>query len=501
MRRRHAVAVTAIASSVLVLALVITVTHGDEGTGAAAPIGTASSQARPGGEARGGAQELQEQTESTAERLDALDAARAAGTFGIAQPFAATPAVGWTGEHVVDATADDWEPAIATDPNAPYVYVLTTRYGQPKPCKGNCPSPYIALTISKDGGRTWGLTRPLCACKGHGQFDPIIEVVPSTGDVYSVFMTGFNVLFVRSTDHGETWSDPVRTYGNVAWNDKPVIAMSDNGRDVYVSFNGPTGGDPWLTQSHDRGRTWTQTKLVSSKIYYFTFDADVAPDGTVYFAESGIDYSSGSGQNGALNGVVGHHVFISRDRGRTWKSVLVDTVSVGIPCVAEGCSPDFYIGHDAISADTNGDLVMLYDGATVDQGPQRIFARRSTDGGRTWRARTTLSVPGEEATAPAVEQIGDGDVRAFYYQTANGEDVDAWNVWYRSSRDGGATWSAPVKISDASGGADYKNADGFGEVYGDYGEIGVTSTGKTIAAWGEGFSWTGPGGVWINRQV
>jgi hypothetical protein len=63
------------------------------------------------------------------------------------------------------------------------------------------------------------------------------------------------------------------------------------------------------------------------------------------------------------------------------------------------------------------------------------------------------------------------------------------------------TWSAPVKVSDApAGAAGYVGADGFAEVYGDYGEIAVTNTGKTVAAWGEGFSYTGPGGTWFNVQ-
>jgi hypothetical protein len=88
-----------------------------------------------------------------------------------------------------------------------------------------------------------------------------------------------------------------------------------------------------------------------------------------------------------------------------------------------------------------------------------------------------------------------------YYQTAGGGNLDKWNVWFRSSDDGGATWSAPVKISDASGGAAYKTSSGFGEVYGDYGEMAITSTGKAIAAWGEGPSYIGPGGTWINRQT
>jgi hypothetical protein len=86
-------------------------------------------------------------------------------------------------------------------------------------------------------------------------------------------------------------------------------------------------------------------------------------------------------------------------------------------------------------------------------------------------------------------------------QTSNGNDLGAWNVFYRTSNDGGATWSAPVVISDVTAGAAYKHPDGFDEVYGDYGEIAITSAGKTIATWGEGLSYAGPGGVWFNRQT
>src|SRR4029453_16095784 len=132
--------------------------------------------------------------------------------------------------------------------------------------------------------------------------------------------------------------------------------------------------------------------------------------------------------------------------------------------------------------------------------PPHAPPRRSTDGGRTWSARLALSVAGENATSPAVESGGSGDVRAWYMQTSNGDDPDAWNVFYRSSADGGASWGAPVVISDVTSGAAYKHADGFDEVYGDYGGSASPSGGKTIATWGEGLSWTGPGGVWFNRQ-
>jgi hypothetical protein len=98
-----------------------------------------------------------------------------------------------------------------------------------------------------------------------------------------------------------------------------------------------------------------------------------------------------------------------------------------------------------------------------------------------------------------LESIGDGRVRLVYYQTAGGGNLDKWNVWFRSSDDGGATWSAPVKISDASGGAAYKTRAGFGEVYGDYGEMAITSAARRSRL-GREVPATG-GGVWINRQT
>jgi hypothetical protein len=476
-----------IVSVVSTLAVVVVATAVTLAVRAPSPVGRA-------GHARGLAEEELEQQLTTQLRLEALREARAEGTFGQRERIVRAPAPGWVGEQVVNPGTDDWEPAIAADPHAPWVYLLVTRYGS-RPCPG-CASPFIALKRSRNGGATWGGGKPLCPCKGRGQFDPIVEVVPATGDVYALYMRWFSVVFTKSRDHGRTWSRPVPTFGNVAWGDKPVLATSDDGRHVYASFNGPRGGDPWIVQSHDFGATWTQTKVAASNRYYFAFDADVGHDGTVVFSQSSIDYS---GPGGAPVGEVFHHAFVSHDRGGSWTNVLVDRVAIGEPCVADGCSSDFYIGHSAVAADDRDDLVYLYDGATRDLGPQRIFVRRSTDGGLTWTRRQRLSRWREHATSPAVESTGRGDVRAWYAETVRGSH-DAWNIWYRSSSNGGRSWTEPVKLSDASTGAGYKSAVGFREVYGDYGEIAITSTGGTIAVWGEGFSWTGPGGAWFNRR-
>ncbi len=449
--------------------------------------------------------ERDEQAKGVEQRVEAWKKAVREGRAGqngkrlYLQAAASATATGWAGEIPIDTMVDDWEPAIAADPHAPYVYLLTTRYGTEPPCPVNCPTPFIALAISTDNGVTWSAGRPLCACKGKGQFDPIIEVVPNTGYVYALFMIGFNVWFTKSTDHGATWSPVVKTYGNVAWNDKPILAVSNDGKDVYASFNGPTGGDPWVATSHDAGATWSQKKLIQSRRYDYTFDGDVDADGNVYFSISSILYSN-AGKHSALVGGEEEHVFISRDKGATWADVTVGRTQPGISCTAVGCTTDFYQGHSVVSADATGALVYLYDGATVAGGKQSIYASRSTDHGAHWTTPTVVSAAGEESTTPMIESGASGDVRIAFMQTSGGGNVDTWNTIYRRSTDSGRTFSAPLRISDATSGAPYKSAAGYAEVYGDYGEMAITNTGKSIATWGEGLSYTGPGGVWVNRE-
>lgn len=495
MRRRLSIVGLAM---VLALAVVVAVALRPGGDPAPA-ASTRSSSDEPASEARGGGAELQEQAEATEKRLEALDAAQADGTVGRTAPLAGAAPTGWTGEQLVNPNTDDWEPTVAADPNAPYVYTLLTRYGEPKPCQGDCPSPMIVLRVSSDDGRTWGPERPLCTCRGTGaQYDPQIVVVPNTGVVYAAWLNGgFNTVFSRSIDHGATWSTPVDTFGKVSWTDKPLLATNATGRDVYVSWNGPTGGDLWVAQSHDSGVTWTQTKLANTKRYYFAFGGVVAPDGTVTFSESSLSYT---GPGASPEGTVRIHAITSKDRGTTWTNTVVDRVPVGEACdPAGGCTSDFYLGHTALAADARGALTLVYDGPLTTLGPQRIWARSSTDGGISWSPRVQLSSSSQGAAFTAVAARGRGDVRAWYMQENGGPD--AWNVFYRRSTDGGITWSAPVKLSNVTSGTSYKTPAGFLEPYGDYGGIAITDTGKTVAIWGEGLSWIGPGGTWIDRQT
>lgn len=437
----------------------------------------------------------EDETGETLERLTALLDAKNAGTVGRIEPVRRDPAPGWVGARIVHPSHDDWEPAVAADPNAPWVYVAVTRYGAPL-CAG-CPDPTIMFERSKDGGKTWSKARPVCRCRGTDwQADPILEVAPNTGSVYAIWMNGWNVHFSRSDDHGKTWSDPVSTKGKVAWNDKPAMTVSDDGQDVYVSWNGPSGGDAFVARSSDGGLTWRRRKVVDSDRYYFAYDGTMTPSGSVVFAESSLDYS---GPDGEPVGVVKHHALISDDGGDTWRNVVVGTVRIGVPCVAVACSSDYYLGHSSVASDADGNLVFVFDGAKRARARQRTWVTTSADGGDTWTTPVPVSTPHEQSGFPMVDATGSGDMRMWYMETVDGSR-NAWNVWYRASTDGGDTWSPAVKLSDVTSGWAYLSKRGFREPYGDYGEIAITNSGATFAAWGEGMSYLGPGGVWFNRE-
>jgi hypothetical protein len=402
-------------------------------------------------------------------------------------------APGWTGESVMDSTQDDWEPAIAADPQGTYAYVLTTRYSEPKAC-GNCPKTQIWLYRSTDGGQTWGTPSRICNCPGTAsQNDPQIEV-GADGAVYAVWMDDYNpgVVFARSTDHGVTWSAPLAVKSkSMKFTDKPILAISPSGQDVYINFN---SSDNYFVASHNFGASFSapvKTNGTDGR-YYFAGGGAVLPNGTIVFTDSSFTQTS--------TGPVFVHVIRSTNGGASWTQTQVASTPQQPTCVANGCPVDFYGTIPAIAADAAGKLVLTYTGPTVAQGPQRVYAIRSTDGGVTWSAPTDLGGPqGANANFSAIAATGTGDFRMYFMDARNGPD--AWNTWYRRSTDGGVTWGAEVKISDATSGPAYVNPNGFGEPYGDYGEIDITATGTTLAIWGEGPDYIGPGGCWINRTT
>lgn len=406
---------------------------------------------------------------------------------------------------------DDWEPAIAADAYG-HVYVIATHYvgyagsssGDPDPTCPTCASPHMILQISSDGGATFSAPRALVPTSTTRQDDPQVVVDPADGKtVYAAFMQDdkSSEYVARSDDFGQTWR-PVLTERLQRGTDKDILAV--RGKDVYLAYH--TQQKIFISVSHDRGETWSlQNPLGTTNSEFGVSLASggaVAPDRTVYFAWNGVN------RPGQAKGTINLYVTKSIDLGETWTATLVDVSQAPADC---GCGGwDYWGAQMALAVDARDAVYVLWNANAVTGTPSRIYFARSTDGGTSWSPRVDVSLApsGSNNVFPAIASRGNGDIRIAWQDDRNGFDpgdnapAARWNTYYRSTRDGGATWSGEAKLSAYVPGYSYKLAtpsDGYLQPYGDYFEIDITGTGSTVAAWGEGNSYVGPGNIWYAR--
>ncbi len=407
-----------------------------------------------------------------------------------APPTRFAPAAGWQSETVWNAAQNDWEPAIATDPSSNYVYQATTRYGGPKACSA-CPGTAIIVRTSSDSGVTWGADHYLCACKNvKAQNDPVLAV-STAGVVYAVWMNDYNpgVVFAKSSDHGATWTAPISVKGSgLSFTDKPWLAISPSGQDVYVAFN---SSDSYVVASHNYGASFgARIKTNTDTRYYFAEGGAVAPNGNVYFSESA--------ENQSATGTVQLVLVKSTNGGSTWTQSVVDTSQQQPACTAPSCGADFFAPSASLDVDTAGEILLAYSANDVALANKTLYVRTSTDAGVTWSARTDIGQNSGDDGFPSVEAgAAAGDFRVAWQDSRNG--AGAWNTWYRRTTNGGSTWAGQVKLSDASAGASYKTANGYEFPYGDYMDLAVNAAGQNFVIWGEGPNYVGPGGTWFTR--
>lgn len=409
-----------------------------------------------------------------------------------AVPSSSATAAGFDSERVW-GSFNDWEPALAVDPGSALVYQMTTRYNGPAPCKG-CKGPWIVFRRSPDGGNTWEAERILTAAKG-AYNDPEIEVA-GDGTIYAAYLHGYNpgVKFVKSEDRGLTWSAPIaltQGAGPPGWSDKPIVAVSADGQDVYVALN---ASDSYVVASNDGGATFGNPKKTNSDSrYWFHTGGAVAPDGTVYFGA--VDYSQTYEGDAHIN------VLRSTDGGLTWTTGRLDTSRQAPDCPwSPGCYLGFLGPSAALAVDSAGRVMIAYHASSTPGTPQRMYVRSSADG-VAWAPRVEVgAASGSVHHAFPALAAGPtaGDFRVAFQDDRHGSQT-AWNTWYRRSTNGGASWSVAVRLSDKAAGAPYKAAAGYRFPYGDYFELAVGPDGATHAIWGEGASYDGPGGAWYTK--
>ncbi|MGE5373954.1 MAG: sialidase family protein [Bacteroidota bacterium] len=387
---------------------------------------------------------------------------------------------------------NEWEPAIASD-RFGHVYILYPQYGGVPGCPG-CYSPTMILQMSSDHGQTFASPVVIYPQGSNSyQVDAQIAVDPVDGrTVYAAWLQNnkSDIVVAKSMDFGATWSVVTADSTN-AGTDKPILAV--RGQDIYVVFN--HSQTMWGAYSHDGGLTFTSVKVnQNGKLgWSLAGGGTVTPDGAVYFSWDGYE------GNGGAKGNVNLYISRSTDGGATWTTKTLDVSSSPPDCSAYSCGWAFLGPQMTMTSDSAGNLYALWNAGSAARGPERIYFAKSTDGGSTWTSRQDVSSApqGSQHAFPAIAATGNGDVRISWMdaRAANG-GLDKWNVYFRSSTNGGSSWSSEVDLSTYVSGFSYIFADGFRFPFGDYYEMDIDEQGVNHLVWGEGYSYDSPGSIW-----
>jgi len=302
---------------------------------------------------------------------------------------------------------------------------------------------------------------------GQGSFNDKtnLAVDTSTGNVYAAWSDfhgrGCNeILFSRSTDHGATFSPPLKISSGICGNQGPSIVIGPSGQ-VYVGWEAFTGGDvetplsavgAAFVSSTDFGKTFSKARVV---VTYTPFTSG--------------QFSS----NGA------------RDCG-----------DGPFACPTGFTFPRFDLAGPYLAADNvNGTLVMAFQVAQ-SSGQGQIESMFSTNGGATWSSPTQLAPSSTGHQFFPFLVASNGRVNAIWYDSrgdsnysatrppcndASGLTSACLNVRYAESADGGMNWGSSIKVTDTPTNLNYEQFGGRRiPFFGDY--ITVAAQGDTIGA-------------------
>jgi hypothetical protein len=405
---------------------------------------------------------------------------------------------------------DDWEPEIAAD-HLGHVYTVLAHFpGDPTCDPASGGARRIYLRYSDDGGKTFGPLVPLPRLGYPKVVDCVVTVDEVTGDVYVSFLgygrsdmkaADTDVVVLRSTDFGRTWTGkkvngPLCTACDHPW----TVAHDGN---VYVAY--ASGPNHFLSRSADGGRAWHESVVLKDTHVAFPEGGVVDAKGNAWFAW-GDCFGSCTGKNAAIYRV-----------SRT----LAATSDTNFAAVAEGpsgphCPPAVTCGfaywgpQDDIAIDAAGNLYLVWQGSRNGKPHtppivklSSCAAGRDCTRSRNWelvgRADDKTATGCADGTCyalyPRIEGAGRGVIGVMWMDDRLGDPLDhtnGWNVWYRTSGDGGRTWTGPsVRVSQFDPGRTESHPNGFDFPYGDYEGLDISPGGRAVMVWGEGHDYTG----------
>ncbi len=153
----------------------------------------------------------------------------------------------------------------------------------------------------------------------------------------------------------------------------------------------------------------------------------------------------------------------SQDGGATWSSeTQIDGCCRRNPSLARGTDGTLWLAHDL----ERYVETVIEPGIIEVQVFQEIWLRTSTDGGATWSAERRLATGSNRDNDPAILEAA-GGVLWLVWQSGRADNGD---LWYQTSTDGGATWSAEAQLT-------------AGPAYDQAPTVAQAADGRIVVAW------------------
>ncbi len=327
-----------------------------------------------------------------------------------------------------------------TDPVAYYsqdgksfYYLLMAYQGDPvtasKTCENVCPQGAVndwafnraiqIVAISHDGGDTFDTFTGVFEGSYPAAFHDKGWLAASNDGTIHVMWLASAVpgnLYFRSTDNGETYSDPFVMASTVAPGDdagQGSFVDVGPGSQVYAAWTGGQGIH--LRTSLDEGKTWGATTTV------------LAPHS-----------------------------------GKAMKALSNREATAGFPAMATDRNADSPFANSVYFVFDDGCQDPIWNVSCAKTGNLNVYVVASHDGGKTWQppVRVNDDVPTGGATAdasyhfmPAISVSPGGVLDVQWFDTrehGTAGDHDRVDSFYSYSLDGGKTWSANLRVRDAA---------------------------------------------------
>jgi len=242
--------------------------------------------------------------------------------------------------------------------------------------------------------------------------------------VWSDNTTGnFEVYYKKSPDGGLTWNQTKRLTWNSGNSMYPGVAV-DFKTDVHVIWHDDTPGnyEIYYKKSPDGGATWGTAERLTWNSGHSMYPA---------IAAAAIDPSVGIHVvwHDESPGLPEIYYKGSSDGGETWSAAKRLTWNS-----VESYDP-------AIAIDSVHNIHVLWSDDTPDN--YEIYYRRSEDGGKTWKPAQRLTWNADGSYEPDVAIDPDDTIHVVWDQGP----MTNTEIYYRSSTDGGGTWSAVQRVT------------------------------------------------------